>query len=182
MKTTKEKIAVMQAFADGKQIQRSKDGIRWVDDEEPIWDWSMFYYRVKTERHLPTTWEDFCKINPIKRREAYINMSSNISTYDENNEYKRDADADKNILPNRRYAEAMLALCQLIQLRDCYNEGWQPDWKSDFLKHTIHYSEDKLQALSAYKSKQILTFETEELRDEFLKNFKDLIEIAKPLL
>ena len=29
---------------------------------------------------------------------------------------------------------------------------------------------------------RILAFKAEELRDKFLKNFQDLIEIAKPLL
>ena len=29
---------------------------------------------------------------------------------------------------------------------------------------------------------RILAFKTEELRDKFLENFEDLIEIAKPLL
>jgi hypothetical protein len=33
-----------------------------------------------------------------------------------------------------------------------------------------------------YWSNSILAFKTKELRDQFLKNFSDLIEIAKPLL
>jgi len=43
-------IAVMQAAADGKEIQRGPGRSStnpWVDADNPAWDWSMFDYRVK---------------------------------------------------------------------------------------------------------------------------------------
>ena len=89
---------------------------------------------------------------------------------------------DKYLLPNRRYAEAMLALCQLIQLRDCYNEGWQPNWENISIKYKIEFYSNEPVTRTGSSSHRILTFKTEKLRDKFLKNFKDLIEIAKPLL
>lgn len=58
MKTTAEKIAVMQAEVEGKPIQRkwthpgSRD-CEWQDiagvGAEPLWDWPNFDYRVKPE-------------------------------------------------------------------------------------------------------------------------------------
>lgn len=49
--TTKEKIEVMQAYADGKGIQHSwKNKGSWIDVvNEPIWDWEAFDYRIKPE-------------------------------------------------------------------------------------------------------------------------------------
>lgn len=52
--TTKEMIAVMKAFTEGKQIERKrKCGIKWVDCDHPGWEWSEFEYRVKPEKVKP---------------------------------------------------------------------------------------------------------------------------------
>lgn len=50
--TTKEKIKVMQAFIDGKQIQcMPKNGTDWhnVIVPDPTWDWERWDFRVKPE-------------------------------------------------------------------------------------------------------------------------------------
>lgn len=49
MKTLLEKIAVMQAFADGKEIQRERNGSNagFISDDRPQWDWYTYDYRVK---------------------------------------------------------------------------------------------------------------------------------------
>lgn len=47
MKTLQEKIAVMQAAADGKEIQfRRYSNLTWIDTV-PEWDWYTYDYRVK---------------------------------------------------------------------------------------------------------------------------------------
>ena len=52
MKTTKEKIEVMQSFLEGKKIQLYDNG-SWCDwhgyEDEPHWDWQLYDYRVKSE-------------------------------------------------------------------------------------------------------------------------------------
>lgn len=55
MKTTKEKIEVMQAYIDGKEIEIKKltDTASWVkiissNKNEPEWDWRNFDYRIKS--------------------------------------------------------------------------------------------------------------------------------------
>ena len=55
-----EQIAVMQAFAEGKEIE-IYDGLKkeWVDIEKPNWDWSNCVYRIKPETKLrPYTFEE----------------------------------------------------------------------------------------------------------------------------
>ena len=47
MKTTKEKIEIMQAYERGEQIQINNSNNIWEDIETPIWDWVNCNYRVK---------------------------------------------------------------------------------------------------------------------------------------
>lgn len=54
--TTREMIAVMQAFEDGKKIQIADKGSKdWADYGmgEPVWDWDAFDYRIKPEEEKP---------------------------------------------------------------------------------------------------------------------------------
>jgi hypothetical protein len=46
-------IAVMQAYADGKEIQYRRIGNGEWDDCKPRWDWAACEYRVKPE---PREW------------------------------------------------------------------------------------------------------------------------------
>ena len=131
---------------------------------------------------LPTTWEEFCTTHSKKEGEALITLDSDIGTLEVGNTI-RNPKYDKYLLPSRKYAEAILALCQLIQLRDCYNDGWQPDWtKSSVKKYCIYPNAGNITTGILKTANEALFFKTEELMDEFLKNFRDLIEIAKPLL
>lgn len=137
-------------------------------------DWSTF----KVPNKLPKTWEEFCKNHPVNRKEYWIDINSNIMT----SGYGERENVDRNLLPNKEYAKAMLALYQLIQLRDCYNEGWQPDWSENEYKYCIEVENYEIVFDNWCHLQRVLTFKTKELRDTFLNNFKDLIEIAKPLL
>lgn len=50
MTTLQEKIAVMQAFADGKAIECSPFGpADWAPVSSPAWNWDEYDYRVKRE-------------------------------------------------------------------------------------------------------------------------------------
>lgn len=53
MKTIKEMIAVMQAFADGKKIEfRASPGDAWKEVNFPSWNWNRLTYRIKPEPKL----------------------------------------------------------------------------------------------------------------------------------
>ena len=59
MKTTKEMIAVMQAYADGKGIEYSFIKDSWYDDKNPCWNLVDYNYRVKeAPEYIPFTFED----------------------------------------------------------------------------------------------------------------------------
>lgn len=133
----------------------------------------------QAEKQLPKTWEEFCKTHPIKKGECYIKEGSEILDY-KSSTY-RPGSLAKNV-GTKETCEAVLALMQLIQLRDCYNDGWVPNWNEDNHKFIIYCESDEIAVNTNIYAKRVLTFKTEELRNQFLKNFRNLIEIAKPLI
>lgn len=142
-----------------------------IDKEKSTFEKIIF---KKVEKELPKSWEELDIVKGF-----YVDSLSEIASTVEDTcveEYNR------NIFPTKEEAEACIALAQLCQLRDRYNDGWKPDWKKDNDKYTIIYSSDKIDTSFSIYTQRILSFKTQELRDKFLKNFKDLIEIVKPLL
>lgn len=135
----------------------------------------------KTDNYLPISWEEFGEVEGW-----FVNELSNVEYYSEG--HSTDF-RDKNLFPTEEEAKACIALAQLCQLRDRYNDGWKPDWENRAQNKFIIYIHpnnkilfDKISANTHAISRHLLTFKTEELRDKFLENFKDLIEQAKPLL
>lgn len=128
------------------------------------------------ERELPKSWEEFCKMFPIKKGECYINEDGNI--YDRLVGDHRELVADKSTLPDRATANAVLVLCQLIQLRNCYNGNWVPDCNADKVEtNNAIIDVNAKQAISC----GMLYFKTKELRDEFMRYFSPLIDKLRPL-
>lgn len=89
----------------------------------------------------------------------------------------------RNIFATEEQARAAVALAQLSQLREVYRQEWTPDWNNGSqTKYSIANLEGKTYKNCAYRYGHFLCFQSEEVRDEFLENFKDLIEEASPLL
>ena len=128
---------------------------------------------------LPETWEEFCKLYPIKGKEYYITSNGTI---EEMGDYRRLAKIDKTLLPSIEAAQAHLALIQLHQLRDCYRQGWAPDWTNAKIKYSICRYDGKYRAIQTVERNHFLTFQSMELAEKFLKNFKDLIKQASDLI
>jgi hypothetical protein len=86
----------------------------------------------------------------------------------------------------------LLALQKLLVCRDAYwkiageqmglGKHWEPDWGNDLLKYYISFHNNKVDKGVISYSNKILAFPTAEMRDEFYKNFKNLIETCKELL
>lgn len=131
---------------------------------------------------LPKTWEEFCKYNPIfEKDECFIGNYSEIKNVFSCND--RHPEYDRFILPNKETAEAFLALIQLIRLRDCYRQGWVPNWSNDEqLKYSVVTYSDKVSVDTYFAIKGVISFQSKEIRDKFMENFIDLIEQAKDLL
>lgn len=131
---------------------------------------------------LPETWEEFCKLYPIKRGEYYISSDSIIMLSDNGN---RLYETDRNILPSWEAAQAHLAYMQLHQLRDCYRQGWTPDWKdAESDKYCITYwgNPGEYEVYRYVVNNHFLSFQSKKIAEKFLNNFKDLIEKAGDLI
>lgn len=85
--------------------------------------------------------------------------------------------------PSEELVDATIALLKLLFLRDYYNEGWQPDflgkndWKFCIITHCNRLAKD-----TTFSDCRVMTFKTEQIRDKFLEEQRELLEIAKPLL
>lgn len=132
------------------------------------------------EKKLPNTWEEYCK-NPDENTYYYINDFSNICSWSTDGEIN--SREEKYFLPSKEATEAHLALMQLHLLRDCYRQGWKPDWNdSTKRKYCIIVAENEIIPIDILRTQYFLSFQTEKLRGKFLNNFKDLIIKAKELL
>lgn len=89
---------------------------------------------------------------------------------------------NRNLFPSKEEAEAMLAMAQLCQLRDAWNEGWKPDFTDNTSKYCIINYKTELSTNCAINWNVPMVFKTRELCNKFFNTFKDLLEIAKPFL
>ncbi len=128
----------------------------------------------KAERKLSKRWEDLPFVEGwFIDAKCRIIETGRLNTQEYN----------KNTFPTKEEAEACVALAQLCQLRDIYNEGWKPNWEDyNETKYCIEFCQGRIETIDRVNCHKILTFKTEDLRDKFLENFKDLIKTAKPLL
>ena len=121
------------------------------DGKQAIWKDNKVVFK-DIKSKLPKTWEEFCKT------------------------YKSTI-----VLPSKYAAEQHLALMQLHQLRDCYRQGWIPDWDDEKFIITVNYKEF-YSVGKCIKTKEFLAFQSREIAEEFLTNFRDLIEQAGDLI
>ena len=74
---------------------------------------------------------------------------------------------------------------KLIICRDAYWKlagDWEPDWKDGNTKYIITFAQNEVYKDVSIIFNYILAFPTEEMRDAFYENFKDLIEQCEELL
>lgn len=129
---------------------------------------------------LPETWEEFCKLYPIKEEEYYIQLNSIPTKISIGERFNHD---DKNILPSKQAAEAHLALMQLHQLRDCYRQNWKPDWSNNCQeKYCIEFSDCQYKVFKYFVSCRFLSFQSQKIAEKFLMCFKNLIKQAEDLI
>ena len=80
---TQEKIKVMQAYVDGRPIQRRlPNDTNWSDTSIPIWNWHDCQYRIKPNKQ-PLTPADFPPGTVIREKDALLNWRIvNMVSYD----------------------------------------------------------------------------------------------------
>ena len=126
------------------------------------------------DKFPPITWGGFCDRYPIFVGESFISDDSSIKTICCQRE--RNLLTDRNILPSQAAAEQHLALMQRHQLRDCYRQGWIPNWNNLYeIKYCIR-KDLKIETISgSCCGLRFLSFQTWKVAMDFAHSFKDLI-------
>ena len=123
---------------------------------------------------LPRSWEEFA--TNYARRGYYISSDGKPLMCASSGKF-----SSPHVCPSKKSAEAHLALIQLEQLRNCWWNGWEPIWDCSE-KWCIRLWGNELTIGTTKNISRFLTFPTKEMADEFLKCFRDLIELARDLI
>jgi hypothetical protein len=121
------------------------------------------------KKQLPKSWEELERIKGY-----WVDGGCLIHKY---NDAKCNS-FNKNTFATEEQAIAFIALAQLSQLREVYRDGWE----HSFPCYVINRKNGELYTMKCMQANYFLSFQSEEIRDEFYNNFKDLIEEASPLL
>lgn len=127
-------------------------------------------YAIKKKPKYPTTYEECCDVLKIPKEERYIDIDVPLS-----------------------YNDLLYKFTELLICRDAYwkiaeeemglDKPWNPYWDDNYQKKwLITFYQDEINFTNGTNVQFILAFPTEEMRDEFFKNFKELIEKCKKLL
>ena len=150
----------------------------WAKTKSGISVWmkrDMEFRKWYNSNDKPLSWEEYCKQNPIKAGDSYIDEISAINIIE--GSHNRDENGDVNVMPEY-LCEAFLAYMKLIQLHN----AWVKDCKNgDENLYRIVWSPSK-GFWCFYGGWNGLSFPTKAMADEFIEIFKDLLEIAKPLI
>ena len=145
-------------------------------------------YIVKKKKKLqkkepPRSWEEFCKNYSRTTNEYFICGDSSIDQV-LNTDSPREIECDKNICTSKEEAEAFLALMQLRQLRKAWIGDWNPTSETKLFAwiETSHCHYKTYVNYGTQECSRVLSFPTRAMAEDFLNCFKDLCEIAKPLL
>lgn len=127
----------------------------------------------------PYTLQGFEQKAPVPTFEEVWDEVERI--YEPKSEYDKD---EYKGYPSQKLADAAEALRRLLFLRDYYNEGWEPNWDDDTVKHIIETccNDEFVIEPSSTNYPRVLSFKSKKIRNRFFEDQKELIEIAKPLL
>ena len=142
---------------------------------------SAFTEKELKGTYLPKTWEEFCILRDIQLGEAYFCQLDGDFRVCEQHNCKRGMHSAM-MLPSLKDAEAHLALAQLHQLRDYYRQGWKPDFSDKATKYCVKVKNDYVYLYTSRETSYFLSFQAQDIADEFMENFRDLIIKAGDLL
>jgi len=131
----------------------------------------------------PRSWEEYCKQQVTSDKEGYyisdVDCMITKASWNLCSKYNN----WRTVLPTKELAEAFLAMMQLMSVRQTWIGDWQPDWKDDVSKKwCIVFLEDKLKVDFFVYNALPLSFPSKEMATDFMNCFKDLLNIAKPLI
>lgn len=165
-------ISYDESFIYNAFVWAAKPGIKtWAERNEAFIKWY-------NSNNRPVSWEEYCKQNPIKEDDYYIDDDCEIlHAWEPSMGGGRNADTDASVMP-KDLCEAFVAYMKLIQLRNAWVENCDA---SDctvkiVVKDNAIFKDSYMQFMNG------LSFPTHQMTSEFMHTFEDLLEVAKPLL
>lgn len=156
-----------------------------IDKEKSTFEKIVF----KKKDNKPRNWGAYC--NNFKGELFYFGNRNSIESVIANDGMSYMA---KDYLPSKELAEAFIAMMQIMSLRHDWihkwsvdngmTKDWKPDWKNGHMnKYCITNVYNKNICVDIYICTiKSLSFPTWEMAEDFMNCFKDLLEIAKPLI
>ena len=152
-----------------------------IDKENSTFEKIVF---KKKENAKPRSWEEYCCQQQTNCKEGYC-INTVTSEIQEIN-WGLCTCSWKTVLPSKELAEAFLAMMQLMSLRQAWIGDWTPDYYMNMASNWCIEYEPNPGVFSIENHCKTngggLTFPTREMTKDFMNCFKDLLEIAKPLI
>ena len=148
-----------------------------IDKENSTFEKIVF---KKKENTKPRSWEEYLELN-TGFDGAGINW--NCGGVQTTGLHHR----GKAIVPTH-LAQPFIAMMQLMSLRQAWIGNWEPDWNEpDWndetrVKWNIIYLQNQVCLCDTQIKLRTLSFPTKEMAEDFMNTFKDLLEVAKPLI
>lgn len=145
---------------------------RWYEQGGELKEMALGAFNEKEliDYRLPKTWEEYRTMKGDEGEKANAALSFAYTSI--NGAFADYHDTQKHI-----------AMIKLHLLRDEYRRGWKPDWRNvDESKFVIEMVTKELSINNYGITRHFLSFQDEKTANEFLTNFRDLIEEAGDLI
>ena len=146
---------------------------RWYEQGGELKDMALGAFSEKEliDDRLPKTWDEYC----AKHGEVGDKIKASLNTaYMTINRY---------VFSDCKQAQAHIAKMKLHLLRNEYRQGWVPEWGNiDESKFVIEMAGNELVVENYGITRHSLSFQDEKRAEEFLTNFRELIEQAGDLI
>ena len=120
---------------------------------------------------LPKTWDEYC----AKHGDMGVIIKASLGT--------AYVALNKHVFSDYKQAQAHIAKMKLHLLRDEYRQGWLPEWMDyEQDKYVIQKFIDEYVIRLYNTTSYFLSFQDDERANEFLTNFRELIEEAGDLI
>lgn len=133
------------------------------------------YQKWYNSNSRPRSWEEYCKKNPVKETDCFI--TDNCQILPMSAKCTRIPDSGVNAM-SKEYCEAFVAYMKLFQLRNAWVKNSDSNgfcYKIISWNDEVYYEESEFDCHG-------LSFPTARMAKEFMEAFKDLLDVAKPLL
>jgi len=140
------------------------------------------YTEEELKVYRPKSWEEYCRKCGDENFEHYF-ISSNFKIDEIYWIVMLNSEKWRGVLPTKELAEAFLAYMQLIALRKAWIGEWKPNWDNDGQsKFCIAYEYNNIRIWKYGHTERSLSFPTQEMAEEFVHCFQDLLKEARQLI